>query len=170
MREGESYRGLFGAFPYAYRASDSRLFRSYVLVGGLLAALVAVVFGLAVIVAVYRTLGTGGGTFTFSRAFVLVVGLVVVLPLLAPVLLVARRHRRGAPDIRYDLGLAGAGYLFALSLYLAVLISAPPTARDPPPAPIAPAVGLLYDLPPLAGLIPPILAALLIVLTHRRLR
>lgn len=170
MSDGEGYGGLLGALPYAYRASDSRIFRSYVALGGLLALLVGLLFGLALVVAVYRTLGAGGGTFTFSRAFVLTVGLLVVLPLLAPVLLVARRHRREGSDARYDAAMAGGGYLFVLSLYVGLIISTPVAQQETPPALVAPVVDGLYALPRAAGLAPPILAAAAIVLVHRRLR
>lgn len=169
MTDEGGYAGLVGAIPYAFRASDSRLFRSYVAVGGALALLVGVLFGLALVVAVFRTLGAGGGTFTFSRAFLITVGLLVVLPLLAPVLLVARRHRRRGSDARYDAAMAAAGYLFVLSLYAGLLISTPAAQQETPPALLGPIVSALYALPRVGGLVPPILAAALIVLVHRRL-
>lgn len=166
MTDGE-YSGLLGAFPYAFRASDSMLFRSYVLLGGVLALIVGLLFGLALVVLTFRTLGAGGGTFTFSRAFLLFVGLLVVFPLVTPVLLVARRHRRAGSDALYDGALAATGYLFGASLYLALVVSIPPTQQEPPPAFLAPVVGLLYDLPPAAGIGPPLAAVLLVVAVHR---
>lgn len=166
----EAYSGLFGTFPYAFRASESLLFRSYAVLGGVLAALVAFLFGLAFVAMMVTTLGAGGGVFTFSRAFFIVVGLFVVFPLLAPVLLVARRHRRSGSDGQYDAALAGAGYLFVLALYVGLVVSTPASQRETPPELVAPVVTFLYGLDPLYGLVPPILAALLVLAVHRRLR
>jgi hypothetical protein len=168
--DGEAYRGLFGAFPYAFRASDSRLFRSYVVVGGLAAALIAVTFVLGLVTLIGNTAGAGAGTFTFSRSFFIVVGLAAAAPAVAPVLFVARRHRRATSDVGYDRALALSGYVFLASLYLLLLISAPENLRDPPSGLFAPAVRFLYDLPRTAGLVPPVVAAAAMYLLHRRLR
>jgi uncharacterized membrane protein YuzA (DUF378 family) len=165
-----SYGGFFGAYPYAFRNSESRLFRSYVVLGGLLTAFVVVFFVMALVTLIANTVGTVGGTFTFVRAFYIVVGLAVVAPLAAPVLLVARRHRRVGASVDYDGALAAGGYLFLFSLYLALVISAPPGARSDPPAVIAPLVDLLYGLPPAAGAVPPLVAIGLGYLLHRYYR
>jgi hypothetical protein len=165
-----SYGGVFGAGPYAYRRSESRLFRSYVVIGGLFAALLVVAFAAAVAVAVANTLGAVGGTFTFSRSFVLFVGFLVVVPVLAPILLVARRHRRGGSTRRYDRALAASGYLFIPALYLLLVVTAPPGLRDPPSGALAPVVAFLYGLPPAVGILPPLAAAALTYLVHRRYR
>jgi uncharacterized membrane protein YuzA (DUF378 family) len=165
-----SYGGFFGAYPYAFRQSDSRLFRSYVVLGGLLTAFVVLFFVTALVTLVANTVGTVGGTFTFVRAFYIVVGLAVVAPLAAPVLLVARRHRRVGGKADYDGALAASGYLFLFSLYLALVISAPPGARSDPPAAIAPLVEFLYGLPPAAGAVPPLVAIALGYLLHRHYR
>lgn len=165
-----TYGGLPGAFPYAFRRSESRLFKSYVVVGGLVAVGLVLFFLMAVVVAVGDTLGAVGGTFTFSRAFVLFVGLLVVGPVLAPILLVARRHRRGGSSRAYDRALAASGYLFVPALYLLLVISAPPDLRESPPAALAPVVEMLYALPPVAGVVPPLAAAAVTYLVHRRYR
>lgn len=165
-----SYGGLPGAFPYAFRRSDSRLFRSYVIVGGLVTVGIVLFFLMAVIVAVSDTLGAIGGTFTFSRAFVLFVGLLVVGPVLAPILLVARRHRRGGSTLTYDRAMAASGYLFVPALYLLLVITAPPALREQPPAALGPLVQWLYALPALAGVLPPLAAAAVTYLVHRRYR
>jgi len=165
-----TYSGVFGAFPYAYRASESRLFRSYVVLGGLLASLVGLLFGLGLVAVFGRTLGAGAGTFTFVRSFYVVVGLFAVAPMLAPVLLVARRHRRGHGDARYDAALAAAGYLVALSLYLGAVVTAPENLRDPPGGALAPLIAALYALPPLVGLLIPLSAGGLVYAVHRLLR
>jgi uncharacterized membrane protein YuzA (DUF378 family) len=170
--EGDTYRGLFGAFPYAFRASGSRLFRSYVVLGGLAALLIAVTFALGVVTLVGNTTGAGAGTFTFSRSFFIVVGLAAVAPVIAPVLFVARRHRRTGSDAGYDRALALSGYVFLASLYLLLVISAPPERRDSVTGsgPVADAVRFLYDLDAVYGLLPPLVVAVVMYLVHRRLR
>jgi len=156
----EGYRGVFGAFPYAFRESDSRLFRSYVVVGALAAALLAFVFLLAVVVVFGQTSGVRGGSFTLSRSFVALVGLLAVLPVVAPVLLVARARRRNeATDAPYEPLLALGGYAFLLSLYLVLIASMPETftldgetvTRPTPSGIFAPVIALLYAIPPAAS-------------------
>lgn len=165
-----TYSGLLGAFPYAFRASESRLFRSYAVLGGLLAVAIAIMFSIAVIVQLGESAGTPGGVFTFARAFVIFVGLLVAGPLLAPVLAVARHHRRVGADARYDVALALAGYAFVFSLYLALVISTPPARQTPVSGALAPAVEFMYALPQLYGLVPPTLGAAGIYLAHRLTR
>lgn len=166
-----SYGGLPGAFPYALRSSDSWLFKSYVLVGGLAALLTALLFGLALVVLLGNTVGAGSGTFSFVRAFFIFVGLLVVAPLLAPVLFVARRTRRGRPDRRFDAAMAGLGYCFLGSLYLAGVISTPATNQQlPADTVLRPVVAAMYSLPRLAGLVPPLLVAGAMVALARRWR
>jgi hypothetical protein len=117
-----------------------------------------------------NTAGTAGGSFTFVRAFYVVVGFLVIAPLMAPVLLVARRHRRVGSTPVYDRALAGAGYLFLFSLYVALVVMAPPELRETPPTVIAPAVETLYGLPQVMGAVPPLLALAVGYLLHRRYR
>jgi hypothetical protein len=170
----DDYRGVVGAFPYAFRASDSHLFRSYVVLGGLLTVAVGLLFIAAVIGVIASTTGGRGGSLTLSRSFFAVVGLFVVIPLVAPVLFVARRHRRrergGPADDPYDAVLAVAGYLFVVALYVGLVISVPPSQQTTPTGALAPVVDVLYGLPQLAGVGPPLVAAAVILLSHRRLR
>ena len=168
--DGGSYGGFFGAYPYAFRQSESRLFRSYAVLGGLVTALVVVFFVTALVTLISNTVGTAGGTFTFVRAFYIVIGLAVVAPLAAPVLLVARRHRRVGASVDYDGALAASGYLFLFALYVALVITAPAGARSTPPDAIAPLVESLYSLPPAAGTVPPLVALGLGYLLHRHYR
>lgn len=168
--EGETYSGLVSAFPYAVRESDSWLFRSYAFVGGLVALVLSLLFVFALVVLVAATTGGPGGSFTVSRAFFVVVGLFVVAPVLAPVLLVARHHRHEGGDDRYDALLALAGYLFLTSLYVGAVITVPPAQQTTTTGTLAPVVGILYALPALAGLLPPLLAALGIYLVHHFVR
>jgi hypothetical protein len=164
----DDYGGVLGAFPYAFRATDSWLCRSYVLVGGLVTVAVSVLFIAAVIGIIAGTTGGRGGSLTLSRSFVAVVGLFVVVPLVAPVLFVARRHRRDDPaDDRYDAALAATGYLFVGALYVGLVVSVPPNQQTTPTGALAPVVATLYALPGLAGLVPPLVAAALIPLCHR---
>ncbi|MFB6103314.1 MAG: hypothetical protein ABEJ73_12230 [Haloplanus sp.] len=166
----DDYGGALGAFPYAFGASGSLLFRSYVVLGGLLTAAVTLVFVAALIGVIADTTSGGGGTLTLSRSFFAVVGLFVIAPLVAPVLFVARHHRREGGDDRYDAALAAAGYLFVVALYVGLVISVPPAQQTTPTGALAPVVAALYALPQRAGLGPPVAAALLIPLLHRWLR
>lgn len=190
---GESYSGVLGAFPYAFRRSDSRLFRLYVVLGGLLAAVLTVFFTFALVVTIANTTGIGGGTITFVRSIFVLLGFLVVAPLIAPVLLVARRHRRAGGETRdhtegtdhadhaddvvhYDaaLGAAGAGYV--LSLYLGAVASMPAsfeldgevTTRPEPSGVTAPLVEVLYAVPEALSWTIPLAGAALVYLAHRR--
>lgn len=174
----EEYGGVLGAVPYAFRRSDSRLFRAYVLLGGGLAGLLVVFFAFALVVVVGRTLGTAGGTFTFVRSVFVLFGLVVVAPLLAPILLVARRHRRVGSDPTYDAALAVAGAGYALTLYLGAVASMPSTfeldgevrTRPEPAGVTAPLVAALYALPEELSWLLPLGGAALVYVAHRRYR
>ena len=162
----DGYRGLFGAFPYAFRHGDSLVFKLYVLVGALGAAFIGGLFTLSLFVWIGETAGTPGGSLTLSRTFIAVVGLFAAGPLLAPILLVARKHRRGfSYHPRYDTLMALLGVGFLLSIYVAAIISMPEcfeldgstVCRDPPSGPSAPVVSLLYALPQLAAIGPPVI-------------
>jgi hypothetical protein len=166
----EAYAGLFGAIPYALRASRSWLFKSYVVVGGLVALVVAILIALSLVTLVSRTATAGGGSLTLSRAFFVLVGLFVVGPLLAPILFVARRHRRIGAKKTYDVSLALAGYLFFAALYVGLVMTIPAGQQQPVSGVLAGVVAFLYSLPAVWGLVPPIAAAVGIYLTHRVLR
>ncbi|WP_435347751.1 hypothetical protein [Haloarchaeobius sp. HRN-SO-5] len=171
-----TYNGVFGAFPYAIRASESLLFKLYAVVAGLLGLVLTFYFGAALVVQVANTLGSTGGTFTFLRAFYVFFGLLVVAPVVAPVLFVARRHRRAGGGARYDRLMAVTGFAFLLSLYLALVISMPPTftldgetvTRPEPGGLFAPVVRVLYAMPPVSSPLPPVLAGLVMFLLGRR--
>jgi len=168
MADGDdAYGGILGAFPYAIRTSDSWVFKCYGVVGGLLAALVVVMFALALVALLGVTASSGGGTFTFSRAFFIVVMLSVVGPLVAPVLLVARRHRRSSSGKAYDAAIGGAGFGFLFAVYLGLVISTPTADQSTVSGPLAPVVTTLYDLPQLAGFVPPICAVVVLWIVHR---
>jgi len=165
-----TYSGLPSAFPYAFRSSESRLFRSYVVVGGLAAVLVVLVFAAALVTLMGETASVRGGTFTFSRAFFIVLMVLVFAPLVAPVLLAARHHRREGSDRRYDRALATGGYLVFVGLYVMLVLTVPPEQQDPPSGLFEPVIALLYDLPSVTGAVPPLAAVGLLWALHRRYR
>lgn len=160
-----SYNGLPGAFPYALRASDSWLFKGYVIVAILLSAFIAFFFLGGLLNALASTVGARGGTFTFSRTFVLFVGLLVVAPLLAPVLLVARRHRRTASSLAYDRAMALSALLFVAALFVGLVASTPAQLQEQDSA-----GSVLYALPSELGLVFPLAAVGVMYLVHRRLK
>ncbi len=160
----DDYSGLFGAFGYSFRASDSRIFQLYVLVSSALGLVLGLVFVFALIFWFVETLGHSALD-TTSNAFLGVVAMFVLGPLFAPVLFVARRHRRGEATVStYDTLLALGGFLFVVSLYAGLIITVPPEYQSAGAGPIG---GFLYSLPQLFGLVPPLVAALLIFAIHR---
>jgi hypothetical protein len=164
----DSYRGVFGAIPYAIRETDSWTMRVYGVIGALAAGLIATVVTLALVVWMAETANVQGGTFLFSRSLYVIAGFAAVAPLLAPLLFVARRHRRGDPvKAGYDRKLAYGGFLFLSSLYVGLVISAPAELRDPTESVV---LGALYGLPQIAGVVPPVAAALVVFAIHYRLR
>ena len=159
--------GLLRSFPYSFRASDSLLFMSYAVVAGLLGLLIGVLLAFALAVWFVSTQGSSA-LVTSSNALLGVVAVFVLGPLFAPVLLAARRHRRDRADARYDRRLALAGYLFVASLYVGLVITVPPSQQESVSGTHAPVAEFLYGLPQVVGLVPPLLAAALIWLVHRR--
>ena len=160
----EAYRGVIGAFPYAFRKGDSLFFRLYVIAGTLAALFVGGLFTLALIVWIGQTASSPGGSLTLSRTFIAVVGLFTAGPLLAPTLLVARKHRKGlAYHPRYDTIMAVLGYAFLVSLYVAAIISMPESftldgemvTRPQPTGLTAPIVAVLYAIPQPGAIAPP---------------
>lgn len=171
----DGYRGLFGAFPYAFRHGDSLVFKLYVVAGTLAALFVGGLFTLSLVVWIGETAGTPGGSLTLSRTFIAVVGLFAAGPLLAPILLVARKHRRGfSYHPRYDTIMALLGVGFLLSVYAAVIISVPEcftldgetVCRDGPTGLFRPIVTVLYALPQAAAIAPPVLLMAVMAVAH----
>lgn len=151
----EAYGGLVGAFAYAIRRSRSWLFRTYVVASAALGVFVALLLVLAVVTWIARPVAFG------ERALLGVIAILLLVPLFAPVLVVARRHRRGRPEASADRWLGLAGYGFVVGLVLALYIS------DPSPHAVegafGPAAAWLDALPDSYGLLPPALAAAAIV-------
>lgn len=170
MNDGEAYRGALGAFPYAARASDSWTFRAYVVVATLVAVGTVFLFVLGLVGIVASTTNQSP-VVTLVRAFVLLLMLAVLLPTVAPVLLVARRHRLDrAVDPRYDRALASGGFLFLAALYVGLLVSVPPTMQTLPSGPLGPLIAVLFALPQIAGFVPPVAAVGVIWWLHRHFR
>lgn len=168
---GETYDGLLGAFRYARRAGDSRLFRSYVLVGGLVSLFVALVFLNGLVTLVADTTGTSGGTFTLSRAFFVVVSLFTVGPLLAPVLVGARRLRRGVTFPAPTQAVVGAtGYVYLFALYAGVAVTAPDEYEPAATGVLAPVIDAMNAAPDIWGLALPAAAAVGMLVTFRVVR
>ncbi|MEF8756818.1 MAG: hypothetical protein V5A33_01145 [Halobacteriales archaeon] len=167
QRDVDAYGGLPGAFPYAIRSSDSWLFRSYAVVGGLAALLAGLVFLFGVIDLLGETSVPTSGTVSLTQAFFIVVALAVVVPILAPVLAVARWHRFGTGTRGFDGAMGVAGYAFLASLYAALVISVPPSAQEPTGGLVGPVVEFLYSLPRWAGLIPMAAAAAAVLFLYR---
>jgi hypothetical protein len=167
VSDDEPYGGALGAFPYAIRSSDSWTFRAYAATAAVVAVLLVAVFVLS-LVGVVASTANQTASVTLVRAFVLLVMLLVVVPSVAPVLLVARRHRLDQPvDSRYDGALAWTGFTYHAALYVGLVASVPPDLQTAPSGPLAPLVALLYGLPRLAGHVPPLVAALGIWGVHR---
>lgn len=173
----DGYRGVVGAIPYAFRHSDSYLLKSYAVVGTLFALFVGLLFALGVLVLLGQT--GRGGMLSFSRSFLLLIGVLLVAPLLAPTLLVARRHRREIDrDRRYDAAVALGGYLFLLAVYAGAVASMPEcfsldgelVCRPPAEGLAAPVVEALYAVPQVVAPVFPVVGAALIGAFHRLFR
>lgn len=170
MGESETtYRGVPGAFVYSYRQSASRAYRLYAVVSALVMLLVGLLFTFGLIGVVAGTLGASE-LVTLVRSFFVLLAAVVAAPILAPVLLVARRHRREGSTVEYDAALAVCGFVFVLALYLGLAMSVPPELQNAPSGLLAPIEAAVYAAPRFAGAVPPLVATLLIVLAHRRYR
>lgn len=152
----EHYRGLVGAFLFAGRRSRSWLFRSYVLFSAFVGAYTAILFTLGLVSWIGRPGAFG------ERAFLAVIAIFLLLPLFAPVLLVARRNRRSETRPGADRLLGLAGYGFVVSVVLALLISDPTEHEVAGIAGIV--LGWIDRLPAEASLVPPVVAIGLLVL------
>lgn len=169
--DGAAYGGLLGAFRYSLATSESRLFRSYVVVGSVVSLFVTLLFAGGIVTLIAATASAQGGTLTTSRAFYVVVLLGTVAPLLAPVLVVARRLRRDAECSRSRQALFGAtGYGYLLALYLGVVATAPEEMEPPATGALAPLVAGLNAVPDGYGLLLPLGAAVAMAVLFRVVR
>lgn len=151
--------------------SESYLLRFYTVVGLLASAFVALLLLLAIPQWVAWTVGSSELS-TFSRVMLPWLGLLLVVPLLAPPFYAARRDGRGRRSRRSDFLLALSGFAFLGSVYVTLLVSAPVEYREPPPA--LPVVGAFvefcYALPAIYALVPPVLGAATIGIVERLAR
>lgn len=160
MREG--YRGVVGAFGYAFRRSNSWLFRVYIV----LSALLGVYISLLILLAIVAWSGT---TVAFGdQAFLAVIGILLLVPLFTPVLVTARRLRRETSSASAERLIAITGFVFVLSIVLALLIT------DPTDHATSGSLGVLVraiqGLPRSIGILPPVIAIVLIILGVRYTR
>lgn len=158
----EAYAGLLGAYVYALRRTRSWVCRSYVVASAAVGLFIAVILLLAVVSWAAHPVAFG------ERTFLGVIGIVLLLPLTAPVLLVARRHRLSGSEPAADRWLALAGYGFVAAIVLALFVS-DPTAHATT-GPFGPVVAGLDALPNGAWVVFPVVAAAAIVVAARRTR
>ncbi|MFB6361386.1 MAG: hypothetical protein ABEH59_08710 [Halobacteriales archaeon] len=158
----EPYSGLVGAYLYAVRGSRSWIFRSYVVASAAVGLYIALLLLLGLISWMGSPVAFG------ERAFLGVIALFLLLPLFAPVLVAARRRRRGAAEPRTERWLAGGGFAFVVSIGLALFISDP--SDHAIGGLLGPAVAWLDGLPGVYGLAPPVLATALILAIMRQTR
>jgi len=166
----EAYGGVIGAFPYAFRVTGSRLFRWYVGVSAALGVLVVLIVTLALPGWVAQTTGQSP-LVLLSNAFLILAGLAVFAPLVAPVLLVARRHRRDrSVSPGYDRSLGVAGFAYVLLGYFGLVVTVPDDQEPAAEGALAPLIELLNGISPdWLGLVFPLVAVAAIVVVHRRL-
>lgn len=165
MGRFDDYSGILTAYPYAAKTSASWVFRVYVVVSAFVALFVTTIFVAALIDLIAATASVPGGSLTLSRTFYVVLNLLVILPMVAPVLFVAYRHRRETTvSTQYDQAMAASGFLYLAASFVGAVSTTPPEHQE-----TAGRLGqFLYDLPPAAGIGIAILAALLVFLTHRQ--
>lgn len=160
----EDYGGLFGGFVFAFRQSDSYVFRAYVVASVAVGVVVALLLFLGLV------FWLGNPTPFGQQALLGVIAIFLLVPLFAPVLVVARRHRRGpgAGDRRADALLGLAGFGFVLAVYLAGIISAPDLPETS--GALAPVVAALDALPRRLWIAPPLVSVASIWLAVRLTR
>lgn len=154
------------SFGRTVRASDSLVLRSYAVVAALVGLLMVAIVLLALPHWIAETMGHTPLNMA-GRALLPLIVFALLFPLVAPVVYAARNHRAGDATSRGDSLLGVVGYLFVLSIYLSLVISAPADARGEPSGLLAPVVDAFYAMPPIYGLLPPVVGVVLIVVTTR---
>ena len=171
MAQGDAaYRGLPGAFIYSFRMSESRVYKSYVVISAILTCLITILFTLGLIGIIAGTIGASE-LVTLVRSFFILVGVLVVFPIIAPVILVARRLRLSEKrSSDYDAAMAFGGYAFIISLYVGLLLPVPPEQQEPVVGVMGAIISIAYSLPQISGFVPPLICAGMLFLIHRRFR
>lgn len=166
MGRFDDYSGILTAYPYAAKTTASWFFRAYVLVSAFVTLFVTIIFVTGLVELIAATARVPGGSVTLTRTFYVVVLLFVILPMVAPVLFVAYRHRReAAVSTRYDQAMAASGFIYLVAVYVGVVSTTPPELQQDTGR-----LGrFLYDLPPEVGGGFALVAALLVYATHRYL-
>jgi len=168
MADEDAYGGVIGAVRYSLAESESRLFRSYVVVGTLLTLFISILFAFGIVSLIAATTNATGGNLTVVRAFFVVVLLAAIAPILAPILVVARRIRRGgAPSPRRQFGFGLAGYGYLLALYLGAVVTTPDATEPAETGVFGPVIAALNGLPDAWGLAFPVGAAVLMAALFR---
>lgn len=158
---------ILTAVKSAVAGRRSWLLRAYAVIGSVSIVLTAVLVLLALPTWVAQTEGTST-TLVFGQALLVLVGLGVIVALFLPLYLAHRRVPRPGEDRRLERHYGAFGFAIVLSVYLALLISAPPDARGEPPTWLAPIIEPLYALDPRLALVPPLAVVGLLLLRDRR--
>lgn len=158
----EGYRGLVGAFVYAFRKTDSWVFRVYAILSAVVGLYIALLIGLAIVAWAGTTMAFG------DQAFLAVIGIVLLVPLFTPVLVTARRLRQGTSTEHAAVLVSLAGYGFIASIILALLITDP--TRHSIPGRMGALILVIQDIPRPFGVVPPIIAAVIIAIAIRYTR
>jgi len=160
----DDYRGLPGAYVFAFRRSESYVLRSYVVTSALVGVFVAIFLMLAL----FYWLGTPA---PFGQQALLgVIGIFFFLPLFTPVLVAARRHRRGIDDVSADALIGLTGYVFLLAIFLAMFISDPNAHEVGGLGPLTTVLLAIDALPRAAWVVPLLVSVGTIVLAIRYTR
>lgn len=158
----EAYSGLVGAYGFALRRTRSWLLRSYVVASAVAGLYIGFLLVLAAVTWLARPVAFG------ERMLLGAIGLLLLVPMAAPVLVAARRHRRADPSPGADRWLGLAGYGFMLSVLLALFLSDPsPTAMQEA---FGPAAAWFDRLPDHYGLVPPAVGAVAVGVVIRLTR
>ena len=145
------YEGLIGAFRFAFRESGSWLFRTYVVASALVGTYVVILLSLALVSWLGNPTGAIG-----EFSLLGVIALLLLIPLTAPVLVVAYRRRHGDTRSTVERALALAGYAFLASVYLGLLVS------DPSDHGTGTVMAAIDAVPSIYGLVPPVIGAALV--------
>lgn len=163
----DSGSALAGAVRSSLRRGRSRVLRTYAIVAALVSVFTASLILLALPGWIARTDGTAA-TLMLAPGVLLLAGIAVIGMVMAPLLLATRRVPDPGKRRRLEALYGGFGYAVLLSLYAAMIISAPADQLGGSPAALEPAVDALNALPTVAGVVPPMVTVALFLLVDRR--
>lgn len=139
----------------------SAVLRSYAVIGALLSLFILALLILALPTWVARTTGTSA-TLMLAQGLLFLIGLGGIAAIMAPILLAYRRLPTPGEKRGLEVLYGGIGYGLVLSIYVALIISAPADQLGEPPSALEPIVSGLNALDPLVALVPP-LAGLIVL-------